>query len=190
MELILKNGTIIYPEVTYSKRKSIGIRIDRQGIVKVRAPFFTSKKWIEQVLTEKEEWIEATLLQIEAEKKYHIPEFHENEIKKYRKEAGKILSAKAEYFGRNMKVSYERIFIKDQKSCWGSCSARKNLNFNWRLVLMPEEILDYVMVHELAHLKQLNHSPEFWRIVEEVLPDYKVRRKWLKENGKYFIRQS
>lgn len=190
MELKLKNGIIIYPEITYSKRKSIGIRIDSQGCVKVRAPFFTSKKWIEKVLAERVKWIEETLVQIETEKKYHVPEFHEDEIKKYRKEARLILSAKAECFGRQMKVSYGRIAIKDQKSCWGSCSARKNLNFNWRLILMPEEILDYVVVHELAHLKQLNHSPEFWRTVEEVLPDYKARRKWLKANGKYFIRQS
>ena len=187
--LKLNCGTIV-PQITYSKRKSIGIRISDEGTVKVRAPYFTSRTWIEKLLWEKRDWIETTLLKIEAKKEHHIPEFSQAEIKEYRKEARKLLLQKAEYFGRLMEVSHGRITIKDQRTCWGSCSARGNLNFNWRLILMPEEILDYVVVHELAHLKQLNHSPKFWSIVGEILPDYKVRRKWLKENGGYFIRQT
>lgn len=75
------------------------------------------------------------------------------------------------------------IRIKDQKTRWGSCSSLHNLNFNWRLIMAPGEVLDYVVVHELCHLTYMNHSRDFWNMVEKVMPDYRVYRKWLKDNG-------
>lgn len=75
------------------------------------------------------------------------------------------------------------IRIKDQKTRWGSCSSLHNLNFNWRLIMAPGEVLDYVVVHELCHLTHMNHSRDFWNMVEKVMPDYRVYRKWLKDNG-------
>lgn len=80
-------------------------------------------------------------------------------------------------------VEYGRITIRMQKSRWGSCSSKGNLNFNCLLMAMPEEVRDYVVVHELCHRKQMNHSDKFWAEVEKVLPDYKVSRKWLRDNG-------
>lgn len=82
-----------------------------------------------------------------------------------------------------MGVSYGRVSIRDQRTRWGSCSGKGNLNFNWKLSLVPDEILDYVVVHELAHRIEMNHSANFWREVEKILPDYRERRMWLKENG-------
>ena len=72
------------------------------------------------------------------------------------------------------------------KTRWGSCSTKGNLNFNWKLALMPEEILDYLVVHELAHRVEMNHSPAFWAVVAEEIPDYKTRREWLRQNGAKF----
>ena len=82
-----------------------------------------------------------------------------------------------------MGVTCGRISIREQKTRWGSCSGQGNLNFNWKLILMPPEILDYVVVHELAHRKQMNHSPAFWAEVERILPDWRERRRWLREKG-------
>lgn len=79
--------------------------------------------------------------------------------------------------------NYNRITIRDQKSRWGSCSNRGNLSLNWRLILTPPEVCDYVIIHELVHTRYLNHSKKFWSCVKELCPDYKNHKKWLKENG-------
>lgn len=77
----------------------------------------------------------------------------------------------------------KRVTIKDQRSLWGSCSEAGNLNFNWRVVLAPPEVLDYLVIHELAHLREMNHSSRFWAHVSEHCADYKARRKWLRLNA-------
>ena len=84
-------------------------------------------------------------------------------------------------------VSYGRITIRNQKSKWGSCSAKGNLNFNCLLMLCPSEVLDYVVIHELCHRKEMNHSPKFWAEVEKYVPDHKTQRKWLKDEGSKLI---
>jgi predicted metal-dependent hydrolase len=78
---------------------------------------------------------------------------------------------------------FNRISVRNQSTRWGSCSSNKNLNFNWRLILGPKMILDYVIIHELAHTLQMNHSKAFWAIVQNIIPEYKSLRLWLKKNG-------
>lgn len=101
----------------------------------------------------------------------------------YREEARSVLTEKTATLAALMNVSFKKIFIKDQKTRWGSCSAKDNINYNFRLVMAPESIIDYVAVHELAHLTHPNHSREFWDLVGRHCPHYKEARKWLKENG-------
>jgi predicted metal-dependent hydrolase len=86
-------------------------------------------------------------------------------------------------------VSYGRITIRNQKTRWGSCSGKGNLNFNCLLMLAPPEVLDYVVVHELCHRREMNHSPRFWALVEQVLPDWRQRRQWLKTHGDALMRR-
>lgn len=94
---------------------------------------------------------------------------------------------RVEYFAKVIGVTYGKITIRNQKTRWGSCSSKGNLNFNCLLMLAPSEVLDYVVVHELCHRKQMNHSKAFWLEVEKVLPNYKEVRKWLKEEGSQMI---
>ncbi len=101
--------------------------------------------------------------------------------KEGRKAAKELIPKRVDYYAQRMGVTYNRIFIREQKTRWGSCSSKGNLNFNWKLMLMPSEVLDYIVVHELAHRKEFNHSPKFWAVVEKELPDYKERKKVLKK---------
>lgn len=101
----------------------------------------------------------------------------------YVKQAKLWIPKRVSFFAKQMGESFGRITIKNQRKRWGSCSSARNLNFNWRLIMAPPEVLDYVVVHELCHLRQMNHSKEFWREVENVLWDYKVHKSWLEKNG-------
>lgn len=101
----------------------------------------------------------------------------------YRKMASELLPQKAERFAKTLGVHYEGISVKDQKSRWGSCSSKGNMNFNFRILMAPKEVCDYVIWHELCHLVHMNHSEEFWNLVGSVCPRYKSCKKWLKENS-------
>ena len=101
----------------------------------------------------------------------------------YREQARSYLTSRVEAIAARMNVGYGRIAIRDQKSRWGSCSSRGNLNFSWRLVMAPQEIADYVVIHELAHLSVPNHSSAFWALVEEYCPERKHHQRWLRDNG-------
>ena len=101
----------------------------------------------------------------------------------YDKQAKTIIGKRVCYYAQQMGETYGRITIKSQKKRWGSCSSARNLNFNRWLIMAPQEVLDYVVVHELCHLRQMNHSKEFWKEVEVVLPNYKLHKKWLENNG-------
>jgi predicted metal-dependent hydrolase len=100
----------------------------------------------------------------------------------YRIQAKRILKEKVDRYSNIMVVDYNRIYLKDQKTLWGSCSEKGNLNFNWRLITTPEPVIDYVVIHELAHLKEMNHSRKFWQIVAGYCPEWQQHRKWLREH--------
>lgn len=101
----------------------------------------------------------------------------------YMKQAHMIFLVRVMHYQQITGGRVNQIHIRDQKTRWGSCSSLHNLNFNWRLVMAPPEVLDYVVVHELCHLSHMNHSREFWEMVGSVMPEYPERKKWLKENG-------
>ena len=177
-------------EISYewirSARRSIVIQIKEDGTIIVRSPYSMSKKQVERFLTEKKDWILNHLKKAEETKNDHIITTDEMR-RKGRLLAKKKISEKVEYYANFMGVTYNRISIREQKTRWGSCSSQGNLNFNWKLILLPDEIIDYVVVHELAHRKEMNHSKNFWNIVERIIPDYKECRKYLNRQGKYFI---
>ena len=98
-----------------------------------------------------------------------------------------MVTERVQYYAPFIGVTYNQIAIRAQHTRWGSCSSKGNLNFNCLLALVPTEVLDYIVVHELCHLKELNHSDRFWDEVGKILPDYKTRKKWLKDNGSNLI---
>ena len=172
-------------EIVYSARKTLAVQVKADGSVVVRAPKRMAKYKIEAFLKEKQDWIlshcERALAASEQKKANGLTEA---ERKAALQRAAEMLAEKTARFAKEMGVTYGRITIRNQKTRWGSCSQAGNLNFNCRLMKMPPEVLDYVVVHELCHRKQMNHSRAFWEEVEKVLPDYRVTRQWLKQNGR------
>lgn len=173
--------------VIKSRRKTIAIQVNSDLSVTVRAPYGVTEKYIEEFLNKNEVWISKQMNEIKAKKKSAESKNAENvtldKIKILADQALKIIPTRVEYFARIIGVTYGNITIRNQKTRWGSCSSKGNLNFNCLLMLAPSEVLDYVVVHELCHRKQMNHSKAFWAEVEKVFPDYKESIKWLKEEG-------
>ena len=191
-EININGLTIPYMLIKSSRRRSISIQIGTAGQMTVRCPYFATKKMVERFLYEKQAWIYKHYTDMikkaeETDADDLQSPIRANEapalVNKHKKYARKIFEARVAYFHQFTGGNFTSITIRDQKTRWGSCSGRGTLSFNWRLILAPPEILDYVVVHELCHLTHMNHSREFWDLVGSVIPDYKVRRKWLKENG-------
>lgn len=177
--------------VIKSRRKTIAIQVNSDLSVTVRAPRSASEKDIEEILKKKEAWISKHIEKIKDAKERFEAEPTEKltreKVIALAEEALKVIPERVEYFAKVIGVTYGKITIRNQKTRWGSCSSKGNLNFNCLLMLAPPEVLDYVVVHELCHRKQMNHSKAFWLEVEKVLPNYKEVRKWLKEEGSQMI---
>ena len=185
-------------KIIRSNRKTLAIQINPDLSVTVRAPMYAPQSDIERILREKEGWIQKHIEKIreqEAKRKKTQGEKGEygesveseyltnEEIKKLADKALQHIPKRVSYFAKHIGVTYGKITIRNQKTRWGSCSSKGNLNFNCLLMLTPPEVIDYVVVHELCHRKEMNHSWAFWAEVEKVLSGYKEQVKWLKENG-------
>lgn len=183
----MKNVNI---SVIRSKRKTISIQIKPEGIV-VRAPLQMTDVQIQEFLKQKRDWIEKHLAAVEEENRFasQLKPYTTEEIHKLADKALKVIPQRVEYYAPLIGVDYGRITIRNQKSRWGSCSGKGNLNFNCLLMEMPDKIIDSVVVHELCHRKHMNHSPQFYAEIEKVFPKYKVCHKWLKENGGKYLRR-
>ena len=171
-----------------SKRKTISIQIKPAAVI-IRAPSRMKEKDIEFFVESKRNWIEKHLLSVAEKQKSleNIEPYSEEEIKAFVKKAKEIIPQKVDFYADKVGVNFNRISIRCQRTRWGSCSSKGSLNFNCLLVLLPDEIIDSVVVHELCHLKQMNHSPKFYAEIEKILPDYKSRCEWLKKNGNKYM---
>ncbi len=131
-------------------------------------------------------WIEKhmAVFRERKEKEAQIVKYTREEISGMAEEALKSIPPRVKQYAARMGVSYGRITIRNQQTRWGSCSAKGNLNFNCLLMEAPEEVLDYVIVHELCHRVHMNHSKAFWDLVESIDPEYKAHRDWLKTQGR------
>ncbi len=187
MEINMSNKYNII--IKRSNRKTLAIQITTDAQVIVRAPYRMPDSVIRGFVREKEGWIDDHLTKMIQKKEAidRLPGLSREDIQRLADQALKTIPERVAYYAPLVGVTYGRITIRNQKTRWGSCSAQGNLNFNCLLMLTPPEVMDYVVVHELCHRKEMNHSPRFWTEVERILPDYKVRRKWLKEHGNALI---
>ena len=172
--------TITY-SIIRSDRKTVSIQILPSGQVQVRCPKKATDSEVRRIVADKADWIRMQLSKLAS--KPAAPTLTAEQIRALAQQAKAHLPKRVAYFAARIGVTYGRITIRNQTSRWGSCSGKGNLNFNCLLMLAPASVQDYVVVHELCHRKEMNHSARFWAEVAKILPDYKVRRAWLKENG-------
>ena len=174
--------------IIYSSRKSIAIELRPDGIT-VRAPKGMSRRDINAFLESKRDWIEKHLAKMQERKEMleQVEPFTMEEIHELADKALVVIPEKVKKYAPIVGVTYGRITIRNQRSRWGSCSGKGNLNFNCLLMLFPDEVIDYVVVHELCHRKHMNHSAAFYAEVERVFPEYRKYQKWLKENGGLYL---
>lgn len=172
-------------KIIKSKRKTISLQIKPDSTIEMKVPMQITNAQIQEFLDKKSDWIEKHLqaIQERQHQMLHIKRLTMEEIHELADQALEVIPKRVAYFAEIAGVTYGRITIRNQKSRWGSCSTKGNLNFNCLLMLAPTDVLDYVVVHELCHRKEMNHSPKFWTEVRKVLPDYEKQKLWLKEHG-------
>ncbi|MGI6732002.1 MAG: M48 family metallopeptidase [Anaerovoracaceae bacterium] len=165
-----------------TNRKTLSIIIKPDGRVEVRAPLRASRAYIDSFVNSKTSWINSKLKELkQIRSQQRIIQLTPDEVQAYCKKALVYFQEKCSYYANKMGVEYEKIRVSKAKTRWGSCNSRGTLSFTYRLMFAREELIDYVIVHELAHRKEMNHSHRFWAVVEETLPDYKERRKALRD---------
>lgn len=209
-----------------SKRKTIGLIVQRDGSLVVRAPLHAGRSQIEQVVLEHQEWIHRKRAEILAKPappapklfidgelfqylgrcypleivasarprlqfsaghfllaRAALPDAREAFLAWYKTQAKTVFNERVAQLAKRYGFSYRQVKINSARTRWGSCTSKNNLNFTWRLVLAPSDVIDYVVIHELVHTVTKNHSPRYWERVKQIMPDYRRHVKWLKEHG-------
>lgn len=175
-------------ELIRSSRKTIAVQI-RQGTVTVRAPRRTPLWQIEAFLQERQAWIGKHLAasQQKQQEAAQIPPLTKEDLRLLTEKAREVIPRRVAYYAPLVGVTYRTVTIRHQHTRWGSCSKEGNLNFNCLLMLAPADVVDCIVVHELCHRKQMNHSEKFYAEVLHVFPGYWESHRWLKENGEVLL---
>ncbi len=184
------NRTIALGATTYAYtlRKSLRSRrlrvsVSAGGTLAVSAPVWVSSRFIERFLTEHAEWIERAVERFRRIGIHPLSRGGKREYARYKEVARTLATERLAYFNQSYGFLYYQISIRNQKTRWGSCSKQGNLSFNYRIALLPTELADYVILHELCHLGAFDHSARFWSLVARMMPDYRERRRALRQFG-------
>ena len=172
-------------QVIRSARKTIAIQILNDGHVVVRCNIRTPDREIQRFVSDKANWIRKHL----AKKATPSPKLTREQLQQLADQALAYIPQRVALYAPHIGVTYGRITIRNQRTRWGSCSGKGNLNFNCMLMLAPEAVIDYVVIHELCHRKEMNHSAKFWALVQQHCPDHTRLRKWLKDHGSAILSQ-
>ena len=177
-------------KIIRSVRKTVTLQI-KQGELLVRAPRRMSERDIERFVCEHTAWIEKNLAEYErrTQKYENTVPLTEAELEELKRRAKPVFEQRAAYYAPLLGVTYSKITVRAQRTRWGSCSSNGNLSFNCLLLLAPDEVLDCIVVHELCHRKQMDHSRRFYDEVLRVFPEYHKHHAWLKQNGEGLIRR-
>lgn len=176
----INNQEINYQLKTSHRAKNMRLCIYADGRFVISKPRRLSERLVEKFIIKKSSWILQRMEKIGPFKSLNSLKEDRAKYLKYKELARDLIKARADYFANFYNFSFNRMAIRDQKTCWGSCSKRKNLNFNYKILFLPEHLADYVIAHEICHLQELNHSARFWSLLSRSVPNYLEARKELK----------
>jgi len=182
-ELKIQNQPIPYSIKLSRRARRMRISVGCEAGVVVTLPWGFNSTLADKFVREKQQWILKSLNYLERFKGRIFIKSNRREYLSRRQEALALAQNKVLHWSGIYGFSYARIKIKNQKTRWGSCSKKGNLNFNYKIVHLPEYLVDYLVIHELCHLKEMNHSGKFWELVGQTIPDYKKLRRELRSFG-------
>lgn len=165
-----KKSTYTIKKSKRAKRMRLAVYCD--GSVVVTAPFGVNQTIIEKFIADKKQWLADKINFFKSVDSKAIRTFSQDDYLKYKEEAMRLVEKRVKFFSKKYNFSFSKIFIKNQKTRWGSCTKNKNLNINYKIIFLPKKQQDYIIVHELCHLREFNHSRKFWSLVEKLLPNY------------------
>jgi predicted metal-dependent hydrolase len=175
-------GKNISYKLKRSKRaKRVRLAVYCDGSVVVTSPFGVEKSIVEKFLADKKQWIQDKISFFNSIGSKSIRTFSYKDYLQNKDKTLALVNERVKFYNKIYGFSFNQIFIKNQKTRWGSCSSKKNLNFNYKIIFLPEKHRDYIIVHEMCHLKELNHSKNFWALVEKALPNYLEIKKELRK---------
>lgn len=179
-KILMLNNTEVHYTVRKSKRaKRVALAVHADGGVVLTLPHTMLESVAEKFLREKSGWLLERLSFFKQFENTYLAKLGRKDYMQHKEKARALAVERVEHFNAHYRQNYNRISIRNQKTCWGSCSSKRNLNFNYKVLFLPEALRDYVIVHELCHLQELNHSIKFWELVARTIPDYKDRKKEL-----------
>jgi predicted metal-dependent hydrolase len=188
-EIIVGDSTIRYTHRRSARARRVRLAVQRDGAVVLTTPVRTAERFVEGFVLQHARWIMAALARIRSLPPLDpVARYGRREYLLHREEARAFVLTRIAALAPSLSLaepgspgtSVGRVAIRDQKTCWGSCSRKGNLNFNYKILFLPPHLQDYVIVHELAHLRELNHSPRFWALVASAVPDWRAHRRELR----------
>jgi predicted metal-dependent hydrolase len=182
----LQKKKIEYTLKISKRARRMRLTIYCDGNFVITAPQNMSENIIEQFIVGKSRWIIEKLEYFKSISGQVLVMGSKKDYLKYKDQTLALTQERIKYFNTTRGFEFNKISIKNQKTRWGSCSKKGNLNFNYKIALLPERLTDYIIVHELCHLKEFNHSQKFWLLVANIIPNYLERRKELRQNGLLF----
>jgi len=176
----INNQIISYLSRSQSRSRRLRLTIDSGGQLSVSRPRWLNEKIAEKFIRQKADWIITKLKHINSQPPDILQQGSRQDYLDNKEKARDLVLARLKYFNQFYHFPYQRVSIRNQRSRWGSCSKQGNLNFSYHLIHLPDRLQDYIIVHELCHLKEMNHSVHFWKLVSQRIPDYNQLRKQLR----------
>jgi len=164
----------------------IRLAVYRDGSVVVTGPFGIQQALIKKFLNDKKQWVLEKLRFFKSAENKALRVFSRKDYLENKDKVFALVSKRVKFYNKVYGFSFNKIFIKNQKTRWGSCSCKQNLNLNYKIAFLPPRHRDYIIVHELCHLKEFNHSKRFWALVEKTFPDYLTLKKELRDHELFY----